>query len=125
MVLYTNALNTTSIRNFVMTDPTGGIFAHKIASMIGGLIGGAIILTYIRPKTVGEAFIRGGVSVGSAIIFSSPILRYLDMSSNWESELMVGFIVGFTAYSTLGMIANFFIKNKDKDIVDAIKEIKK
>jgi hypothetical protein len=108
-----------------MTDPTGGIFTHKIASMIGGLIGGAAILTYIRPKSIGEAFIRGGVSVGSAIIFSSPILRHIDMSSNWENELMVGFIVGFAAYSVLGMIANFFVKNKDNDIVDAIKEIKK
>lgn len=109
----------------MMTDPSGGIFTHKIASMLGGLFGGAVILTYIRPKTVGEAFIRGGVSVGSAIIFSSPILRYLDMSSNWETELMIGFIVGFAAYSVLGMVANFFVKNKDNDIVDAIKEIKK
>ena len=107
-----------------MGDPISGLFTNKIASMLGGLIGGAVILTYIRPKSVGEAFIRGGVSVGSAIIFSSPILRQLEMPSNWDSELMIGFIVGFAAYSVLGMIANFFIKNKDNDIVDAIKEIK-
>ena len=66
-----------------MTDPTTGYFSAKIASMVGGLFGGAAILTFIRPKTVGEAFTRGGVSVGSAIIFSVPLLRYFDMGLDW------------------------------------------
>lgn len=97
----------------------------KLASMIGGLIGGGAILTFIRPKTVGEAFIRGGVSVGSAMIFATPALHWIDISNNWENQIMSGFIVGFLAYSILGMVANFLVKNQDKDIVETIKEIKK
>ncbi len=97
----------------------------KLASMIGGFFGGAAILTFIKPKTIGEAFVRGGVSVGSAIIFAGPALKWMDMSSNWETELMSGFVVGFLAYSILGMIANFLKKNQNKDIVEAVKEIKK
>lgn len=97
----------------------------KIASMIGGFFGGAAILTFIRPTSIGEAFIRGGVSVGSAIIFSSPALQWASISSNWENELMAGFVVGFVAYSVLGMVANFLVKNQNKDIVEAVKEIKK
>lgn len=97
----------------------------KLASMIGGLLGGAAILTFIRPKTIGEAFIRGAVSTGSAVIFSAPFIHWLELSNNWESQLMTGFVIGFVAYSVLGMVANFLIKNQNKDIVEAVKEIKK
>lgn len=97
----------------------------KLASIIGGLFGGGAILTFIRPKTIGEAFIRGGVSVGSSAVFTFPIINWIKLSDNWENQIMVGFIVGFLAYSVLGMIANFLIKNQDKDIVEAVKEIKK
>lgn len=97
----------------------------KIASIIGGLLGGGAILTFIQPKTIGEAFIRGGVSVGSSAIFTSPIINWIKLADNWENQIMIGFIVGFLAYSVLGMIANFLIKNQDKDIVEAVKEIKK
>lgn len=97
----------------------------KIASIIGGLLGGGAILTFIKPKSIGEAFIRGGVSVGSAAIFTSSIITWVKIADNWENQIMIGFIVGFLAYSVLGMIANFLIKNQDKDIVEAVKEIKK
>jgi NhaP-type Na+/H+ or K+/H+ antiporter len=97
----------------------------KLASMIGGFFGGAAILTFIRPKTIGEAFVRGGVSVGSAIIFAGPSLKWMDLSPNWETELMAGFVVGFIAYGILGMIANTFIKNQNKDLIDVVKDIKK
>ena len=97
----------------------------KLASMIGGLFGGAAILTFIKPTSIGEAFIRGAVSTGSAVIFSSPLTNWIDISNNWETQLMTGFVVGFVAYSVLGMVANFLIKNQNKDIVETIKEIKK
>lgn len=97
----------------------------KIASMIGGFFGGGAILTFIRPKTVGEAFMRGGLSVGSAMVFAIPLLNWAGLDNNWENQLMSGFVIGFLAYSTLGMIANFLIKNQNKDIIETIKEIKK
>lgn len=97
----------------------------KLASMIGGFVGGGAILTFIRPKSVGEAFIRGGVSVGSATIFAVPLLNWMGMDNNWETQLMSGFVIGFLAYGVLGMVANFLIKNQNKDIVETIKEIKK
>jgi hypothetical protein len=106
----------------MMTDPTGYLSA-KIASMIGGFLGGAAILTFIRPKTIGEAFIRGGVSVGSSMIFSAPLLKTLEMPLDWETQAMAGFVVGFLAYSILGMVANFLVKNQNKTIVDAVRDI--
>jgi len=103
----------------------GDYFLTKLASMIGGFFGGAAILTLIRPLTIGEAFMRGALSTGSAIIFATPLLHWINLDNNWENQLMSGFAVGFFAYSVLGMIANFLVKNQHKDIVEAIKEIKK
>lgn len=107
-----------------MGDP-GSYISAKIASMVGGFFGGATILTFIRPKTIGEAFMRGSVSTGSAMIFAVPILHHFGLDNNWENQLMAGFVVGFFAYSTLGMVANFLKRNQNKTIVEAVKEIKK
>lgn len=106
-----------------MTDPTG-FFTTKIASMIGGLFGGAAILTFIRPTSIGEAFTRGGISAGSAIIFGVPILESMALSTTWEFQLMAGFCVGFVAYSILGMIANFLAKNEKKDVVEVVQDLR-
>lgn len=107
-----------------MSDPTG-FFLAKVSSMIGGLFGGFAILTFIKPKTVGEAFMRGGMSVGSAMVFAQPLLSTLGIADNWETQLMSGFCVGFLAYTVLGMVANFLIKNQNKDIVQVINQVKK
>lgn len=104
-----------------MGDPTSYI-AAKVASMVGGLFGGFAILTFIKPRTISEAFMRGGCSVGSAMVFGQPILVFLDVHSNWETQLMSGFCVGFLAYTILGMIANYIKKHHDKDIVEAVKD---
>lgn len=106
-----------------MADPTGYL-ATKVASMIGGLLGGFAILTFIRPKTIKEAFIRGGVSVGSAIVFAEPLLVIAKITSNWETQLMSGFCVGFFAYAVLGMIANFLQKHQNSDIATAARDLK-
>lgn len=106
-----------------MAEPISYLTA-KITSMIGGFIGSAAILTFIRPKTIAEAFMRGGVSVGSAVIFSNPILEALGLNTNWEHQMMAGFCVGFIAYSVLGMIANFLIKYQHRDIVEVARDIK-
>ena len=92
--------------------------------MIGGLIGGAAILTFIKPKTIGEAFIRGGVSVGSSILFSTPILRSMELPVDWDYQLMVGFLIGFISYSILGMVANFLIKHNNNTIADAANDLR-
>lgn len=107
-----------------MPDPSTGFFSAKLAAMIGGLFGGAAILTFIKPQTIGEAFLRGGVSVGSAILFSSPILRALDLPDDWDFQAMAGFVTGFLAYSLLGMVANFLVKHKDDTIVDAANDLR-
>lgn len=107
-----------------MAEPATSYITAKIASMIGGFFGGAAILTFIRPKTIGEAFIRGGVSVGTAIIFSTSLLELMGLSNSIENYGVSGFCVGFLAYSVLGMIANFLQKHQNNDIVSVVKDIR-
>lgn len=107
-----------------MTDPGSGFIGTKLASIIGGLFGGAAILTFIRPKTIGEAFMRGGLSVGTATLLSAPILKILDLPTDWDYQMIVGFVCGFVAYSVLGMIANFLILHKNSTIVDVAHDLK-
>jgi hypothetical protein len=107
-----------------MTDPTHYI-AAKIASAIGGIFGGASMMTFIAPKSIADAFARGSVSTGCAIIFTSPLLHLFNIEINWETQLMGGGIIGFLAYSILGAIANFFIKNQKSDIFEIAERVKR
>lgn len=106
-----------------MADPSTFLTA-KLASMIGGLFGGLAILTFIKPKTISEAFIRGGVSVGSALLFAVPLLKTLEFPIDWDFQAMAGFTIGFLSYSILGMVANFLIKHKDNTVVDAANDLR-
>ncbi len=83
------------------------------------------MMTFIAPKSISDAFARGAVSTGSAIIFATPLLNFMKIESNWETQLMAGGIVGFLAYSILGAIANFFIKHQKSDIFDIAHTVKK
>jgi hypothetical protein len=103
----------------------GTYIMTKTTSMIGGFLGGATVLAFIKPQTIGEAFTRGSISTGSAMIFGVPLLQLMEMPNNWENQLMIGFCVGFLSYSILGMVANFLKRNRDKDIVEVINDIKK
>lgn len=106
-----------------MGDP-GSYVTAKIASAIGGLLGGMSIMTFIRPRTISEAFARGGVSTGAAIIFATPVLTALSLPTNWEMQLMSGGIIGFLAYSVLGATARFLAKNQNDDIVELAHKVR-
>jgi len=100
----------------------------KISSFIGGILGGLSILSYIPPKDTKEAFMRGGVSVGFALMFAQPILLQvgLEVKPNelWMYELGIAFLCGFVGYSVMNWVANFLAKNQDKDILEVGRDIK-
>jgi hypothetical protein len=102
-----------------MADPASFVTA-KIASAIGGFFGGASLMSFIRPQTIGEAFARGGISTGAAIIFAGPSLDLIGARVDWEWQLMAGGVVGFVAYSVMGAVANFMVKHREADIVELV-----
>jgi len=99
----------------------------KLAAAAGGLLGGLTMMTFIKPKTILDATIRGGISTGSGIIFSTPLLQIMELSIDWEYQLFFGFIIGFLSWSILSLVANVFIKaeKNNEDIIELAKKVKK
>jgi len=75
----------------------------------------------MRPKSILDATIRGGVCTGAAIIFAPVICEYLDTKLTMEHLLASGAVIGFLAWGVLSMTARFFIKAEaaNTDIVEA------
>jgi hypothetical protein len=108
-------------------EAAGSYVAAKSASAVGGLFGGLSMFAFMRPKTILDATIRGGVCTGSAIIFAPVICEYFEKSLTTDHLLASGAVIGFLAWGVLSMTARFFIKAEaaNTDIVEAAKEIKK
>ena len=98
----------------------------KIAAACGGLFGGLAVMAYMKPSTILDATIRGGISTGSAIIGSTLMIDSLGWSNSIEYHLISGAVIGFFAWSVLSVFARFFIKAEKKqlDILDLVNVIK-
>ena len=110
-----------------MSFEVTGIVAAKSASAAGGLFGGLTMFAFMRPKTILDATIRGGVCTGSAIIFAPIICDWFEAKHSVDHLLAAGAVIGFLAWGVLSMTARFFIKAEanNTDIVEVAKEIKK
>ena len=108
-------------------EAAGSYVAAKSASAAGGMLGGLTMFAFMRPKSILDATIRGGVCTGAAIIFAPVICEYLETKLTMEHLLAAGAVIGFLAWGVLSMTARFFIKAEatNKDIVEAAQEIKK
>ena len=85
------------------------------------------MFAFMKPKTIMDATVRGGVCTGSAIIFAPIICDYIGTTHTTEHLLAAGAVIGFLAWGVLSMTARFFIKSEatNTDIVEAAKELKK
>jgi hypothetical protein len=110
-----------------MSFEAAGYVAAKTASAAGGLFGGLTMFAFMKPKTILDATIRGGVCTGAAIIFAPIICDWLETTHTVEHLLAGGAVLGFLTWGVLSMTARFFIKAEasNTDIVEAAKELKK
>lgn len=110
-----------------MSIEAAGYVAAKTASAAGGLFGGLTMFAFMKPKTILDATIRGGVCTGAAIIFAPIICDWLETTHTVEHLLAGGAVLGFLTWGVLSMTARFFIKAEasNTDIVEAAKELKK
>jgi len=108
-------------------EAAGSYVAAKTAAAAGGLLGGLTMFAFMKPISVMDATIRGGVCTGSAIIFAPVLCEFFEASQSTNHLLAAGAVIGFLAWGVLSMTARFFIKAEasNTDIVEAAKEIKK
>jgi hypothetical protein len=110
-----------------MSIEAAGYVAAKTASAAGGLFGGLTMFAFMKPKSILDATIRGGVCTGAAIICAPIICDWLETTHTVEHLLAGGAVLGFLTWGVLSMTARFFIKAEasNTDIVEAAKELKK
>jgi hypothetical protein len=110
-----------------MSIEVTGYVAAKTASAVGGLFGGLSMFAFMKPKTILDATVRGGVCTGAAIIFSPILCDWLDTKHSVDHLLASGAFIGFITWGVLSMTARFFIKAEanNTDIVEVAKELKK
>lgn len=108
-------------------ETASSIVAAKTASAAGGLLGGLTMFAFMRPRTILDATIRGGICTGASIIFAPILCEYLNAKLSVDHLLAAGAVIGFLAWGVLSMTARFFIKAEaaNKDIMEAAQEIKK
>jgi hypothetical protein len=94
------------------------VIGSKIAAAVGGLFGGLAVMAFMKPTTLLDATIRGGISTGAAIIGSTLIIDTMNWSDAVEYHAISGAKIGFCAWSVLGAFARFFIK-VEKNKLDA------
>ena len=90
------------------------LVAAKSASAAGGLFGGLTMFAFMRPKSIMDATIRGGVCTGSAIIFAPIICDYIGTTHTTEHLLAAGAVIGFCAWSFLTLCARMLLKIQDE-----------
>ena len=95
------------------------VIGTKIASAIGGLFGGLAIMAFMKPSTLLDATIRGGISTGTAIIGSTLMIDSMNWSNAVEYHAIAGAVIGFCAWGVLGMCARVFIK-VEQNKLDAV-----
>jgi hypothetical protein len=77
----------------------------KAVASIGGFIGGALFMVFLRPKNVWDAAIRSSVSTSTAIIGHPILCEYLKWSDNADHVLAASAIIGFCSWSLLSVAA--------------------
>jgi hypothetical protein len=110
-----------------MSVEVTSLVAAKTASAAGGLAGGLAMFAFMKPTTILDAVIRGGVCTGSAIIFAPILCEWLNVVVATDHLLASGAFIGFLAWGVLSMTARVFIKADaaNTDIVEVAKELKK
>jgi hypothetical protein len=99
---------------------------------IAGILGGSVALTLDPPKTRADLARRLFVSAVCGVVFPGPTLRYFGLAlvdpatklPDYESILAVGVLWGIAGWFVLGLIVRFFTNRRDKDILDAARDVK-
>jgi hypothetical protein len=97
-----------------MTDPFSPPIMAKVASGVGGFIGGATFMAFLRPKGVWDAAIRSSVSTTAAIIGAAVLCEWLEVKMTTDHLVAAGAVIGFCAWSVLSLIARTLLKIQDE-----------
>ena len=96
-----------------------------------GLLGGAVALTLDPPSTRLDLARRLFVAGVCGWVFPGPTMRQLGLptvnakgEADIEMILAIGLLWGIVGWFVLGLLVRFFTNRREKDLLDAAREIK-
>lgn len=106
-------------------DELTAVSSAHLISTIGGFLGGASLLAFMKPNSVKDGINRIVVSTASGAMLAPVIaVKIFDQNADNDSQIVMGcaFAVGFVAWNILGAIAQFFKARQGQDIVTMAKD---
>lgn len=103
------------------------VSSSKMISAIGGFLGGASLLMFMKPTSTVDGVRRIIVaSVAATMLAPIAAAKIFDATANNDSQILMGcaFGVGFVAWNILGAVAQYFANRQGKDIVQLAKDVK-
>lgn len=104
--------------------------SSKGFAALGGFLGGLSVSFFWQPRRLKRyglmtaGAIVGALSVASAIMICGLIASYLGLDFNQaDIALGLGYIVGLLSVGVINLIAGFFDKREDSDIVEVVREL--
>lgn len=118
-----------------MVDPlsttASGFAITKLYYALAGLFGGFVLAFFWQPAKLkahgrmAAGAIIGGISVGCAVIFGGATAVFLGMNPNDANiALAVGGAIGLVSVAIISLLANFFDKRENEDLLEVLKELK-
>lgn len=89
----------------------------KIASGLGGLLGGIGYMFYMKPNNVWDAAVRSSVCTIVSIIGAPFLLQWLGFNRlDWELTLAAGTFIGFVSWTAISYLARTLLRIEDQKI---------
>jgi hypothetical protein len=108
----------------------GGFALSKLYLALSSLVTGYMLSFFWRPAKLqshgrlAAGAIIGGISVGASVIFGGAVSVYLGMDPNdANTALAVGGSIGIMAVGIVSLLANFFDKREEADLLEVVEEV--
>ena len=89
----------------------------KIASGLGGLLGGVGYMFYMKPVNVWDAAVRSSVCTIVAMIASPVLVQWLGFNRmDWELMLAAGTFIGFVSWTALSYLSRTLLRIEEKKL---------
>lgn len=101
----------------MMSDLFSTPVVAKVASGLGGLLGGVGYMFYMKPVNVWDAAVRSSVCTIVSIVLSPLIIEWFGLNrTDWEINLAAGAFIGFVCWTTISYLARTMLRIEEKKL---------
>lgn len=100
-----------------MSDLFSTPVVAKIASGLGGLLGGVGYMFYMKPANVWDAAVRSSVCTIVSIIAAPVLVQWLGFNRlDWELMLAAGTFIGFVSWTAISYLSRTLLRIEDQKL---------